>query len=76
MFQSLSKNIRRCYAHAEACAQMAKSVAIKEARKDFLHLEKGWLELARNYEYAAELINCANEYKRRRDRWWGLHSGP
>jgi hypothetical protein len=46
MLQGLSKEIRDCYARAEACARKAEQSFSEEMRADFLRLEQSWLTLA------------------------------
>jgi hypothetical protein len=71
MLKSLSKEVRGCYAHAEACARKAENAFNEEMRADFLSLEQSWLTLARSYEFAAQLLDYTNEARRVRDKWRG-----
>ena len=50
---NMSKEIRKCYAHAENCACEAKEATTEEARADLLQLERNWLKLAHSYEAVA-----------------------
>ncbi len=65
MLQTLSSQIRDCYAHAEACAGKAEAAFNDEMREDFLRLEKSWLTLARSYEFAVQLSDYVRQNKRR-----------
>jgi hypothetical protein len=68
LHDSLSKDIRDCYAHAASCARDAQTAGTGELRNDFLQLEKNWLKLARSYELALQLTAYTKETKRKRDQ--------
>ena len=47
MLESVSEEIRNCYAHAETCARQAAEQTDPKLREDFLALKAAWLKLAR-----------------------------
>ena len=52
----LTKEIEDCQAHAAHCARQAKNAACPNIREDFLRLEQNWLQLARSYEVARQIV--------------------
>jgi hypothetical protein len=52
----LSKEIEDCQAHAAHCARQAKNATCPSIREDFLRLEQNWLQLARSYEIAQQIV--------------------
>jgi hypothetical protein len=52
----LTKEIEDCQAHAAHCARQAKNAACPNIREDFLRLEQNWLQLARSYEVAQQIV--------------------
>jgi hypothetical protein len=50
----LSKSIRECYRFAEECKRLADMAQTESARADYLGMERRWLSLARNYEFAEQ----------------------
>jgi len=69
MLQGLSKEIRDCYARAEACARKAEQSFSEEMRADFLRLEQSWLTLARSYEFAVRLLDFTRHAKQQSESW-------
>ena len=55
MLNNLSEQIRQFYRHAEDCARKAAAETDPGLRKDFLQLEKRWLDLALSMEFAESL---------------------
>jgi hypothetical protein len=55
--QTLNERIRLCWRLASECAGKAKTAANNECRDDYLRIEKSWINLARSYEFAAQLLN-------------------
>lgn len=53
----LAKEIKECREHAAHCARKAMSASAEDVREDFLRLERSWLQLARSYEFAQEIMN-------------------
>jgi hypothetical protein len=53
----VTKQIEECRAHAAHCARQAKSTACPDIREDFRRLEQNWLQLARSYEVAQEIVS-------------------
>src|SRR6266566_1378468 len=47
MLESVSEEIRNCYAHADTCARQAAEQTDPKLREDFLALKAAWLKLAR-----------------------------
>jgi hypothetical protein len=54
--QNAIKEIEECRAHAAHCARQASEAACPAIREDFLRLEQNWLQLARSYERAQDLV--------------------
>ncbi|MFZ2076027.1 MAG: hypothetical protein WAV38_05115 [Xanthobacteraceae bacterium] len=54
----LTKEIEDCQAHAAHCARQAKNAAYPNIREDFLRLEQNWLQLARSYEVAQQIVTA------------------
>jgi hypothetical protein len=54
--RGISHQIDDCRAHAVRCARQAANAACLDIREDFLRLEQSWLQLARSYERARDLI--------------------
>jgi hypothetical protein len=71
VLQNLRKEIRDCYQRAERCARNAETALTEDVRKDFLDLEKFWLNFARSYESAQQLLDLCVESgeKIRKLRW-------
>ena len=55
MLQNLI-DIRECYLQAQQCRRWADVAPTQSAKADFLHMERCWLSLAHNYEFA-ELLS-------------------
>ena len=53
---ALTSEIEDCQAHAAHCARQAKGATCPNIREDFLRLEKNWLQLARSYETAQQIM--------------------
>jgi hypothetical protein len=53
---ALTKEIEDCQAHAAHCARQAKGATCPNIREDFLRLEQNWLQLARSYETAQQIV--------------------
>lgn len=54
----LTKEIEDCLEHAAHCARQAKGAACPNIREDFLRLEQNWLQLARSYEVARQIVTA------------------
>jgi uncharacterized membrane protein len=52
VLRKVRKEVRQCYARAEAARQEAEAAFSNEIRDDLLDLEESWLKLARSYEFA------------------------
>ncbi len=65
MLDSLSEQIRECYAHAEDCARKAAVQTDPGLKQDFLDMERRWLTLAKSYELSRRLGDFSSEAKRR-----------
>jgi len=50
MFETLSKEIRKCRRHAEECKRKSKIALTPSAIQEYLEIERRWLDLARSYE--------------------------
>jgi hypothetical protein len=55
---ALIKEIEDCQAHAAHCARQANNAACPNIREDFLRLEQSWLQLARSYEVAQQILSA------------------
>jgi hypothetical protein len=55
MFVTLSSEARECRLYAEHCADRARLQSDPQLRKDYLEMQRRWLALACNYEFAEEL---------------------
>jgi 16S rRNA U1498 N3-methylase RsmE len=53
----VTKQIEECRAHAAHCARQAKSATCPDIREDFRRLEQNWLQLARSYELAQQIVS-------------------
>jgi hypothetical protein len=61
MLPPLIKEIEDWQAHAAHCASQASNATCPHIRNDFRRLERSWLQLARSYEVAQQvLIGKAN----------------
>jgi len=58
----LSKEIEECRAHAAHCARQAKSAACPDICEDFRRLEQNWLQLARSYEVARQIVSPGTKF--------------
>jgi hypothetical protein len=67
LLENLSVEVRQCYEHAEECACQARAVRDEKLRADYLHLEQGWLKLARSYALQERLTLFTNETARRKN---------
>ena len=65
MLRKLTKEISKCYRHAEEARRTANAAADPGIRADFLDIERRWLFLARSYEFAERLSDFTGEAKRR-----------
>jgi hypothetical protein len=63
----LSKEIEECRAHAAHCARQAKSTACADIPEDFRRLEQNWLQLARSYEVAQQIVRPSTQSDNRND---------
>jgi hypothetical protein len=54
----ITKQIEECRAHAVHCAEQATNAGCPKIREDFLRLEQSWLQLARSYERARDLVGA------------------
>ena len=66
MLNNLSEQIRECLQHAEDCARKAAELPDSSLfRRDFLQLEKRWLELARSIEFGEQLDSFTKSIPKR-----------
>jgi hypothetical protein len=68
MLQSLSKDIRECYLQAEQCGRWAEVAPSQPVKMHFLDMERRWLSLAHNYEFAQRLSSFIEPFRRRNGR--------
>jgi hypothetical protein len=55
MLQNLTIDIRECYLQAQECRRWAETAPTQTVKLDFLDMERRWLSLAHNYEFAERL---------------------
>jgi hypothetical protein len=55
MLQNLNARVHNCLARAEEYGQRAKIEADPELARDYLEMERGWLTLARSYQFGESL---------------------
>jgi hypothetical protein len=65
MLESLSEQIRDCYAHAEDCAWKAAAQIDPRLKQDFLDMERRWLTLAKSCELTQRLGDFSKEAGRK-----------
>ena len=65
MLQTLSVDIRECYLLDEQCRRLAETALTPSAKTDFVDMERRWLSLARNYEFAERLPSFTKRFGRR-----------
>lgn len=68
MLESLSGQIRDCYAHAEDCARKGAAQTDPRLKQDFLDMERRWLALAKSYELSQRLGDFSKEAERKLGR--------
>jgi hypothetical protein len=64
MLQTLSVDIRECYLLAEQCRRLAETALTPSAKTDFVDMERRWLSLAHNYEFAERLSDSTAPRRR------------
>jgi hypothetical protein len=64
MLQNLIIDIRECYLLAEQCRRWAEIAPTSPAKVDFLDMERRWLSLAHNYEFAERLSDSTAPRRR------------
>ena len=65
MLQNLSKQVRECLQHAEDCAHRAKVEPDPNLQRDYIMMERRWLNLARSYQFAEQLETFSAHNKKR-----------
>jgi len=55
MVLQLTGEIAECYQYAAKARERAKRANDPATKQDFLNVERRWLSLARNYEFAEQL---------------------
>ena len=56
------KEIRECLRQAEECNRLSKTALTPSGVKDYLDMEKRWLNLARSYEFAERLSDFTKPF--------------
>ncbi len=64
MLQIITDDITECYGHAAECNRRAEKAQNHAVRDDFLNMERRWLWLARNHEFAQRLSEFGQEASR------------
>jgi hypothetical protein len=68
MLQTLSVDIRECYLLAEQCRRLAETALTPSAKTDFVDMERRWLSLAHNYEFAERLSDFTTPFSERNQK--------
>jgi hypothetical protein len=68
MLQKLTEEIAECYRHARECHERANQSPDPATKEDFFDMERRWLFLARNYEFAERLSRFTTEAQRHKKR--------
>jgi hypothetical protein len=68
MVQKLSSEISECYQHALENRRWADESRDPGSKQDFFAVERRWLQLAHNYEFAQHLSNFAEPFRRRKQQ--------
>jgi len=68
MLQTLSVDIRECYLLAEQCRRLAETALTASAKTDFVDMERRWLSLAHNYEFAERLSDFTTPFSERNQK--------
>jgi hypothetical protein len=68
MLQNLTIDIRECYLHAEQCRRWAEIEPMPSVKADFLEMERRWLSLAHNYEFAERLSDFTAPFSKRKQQ--------
>jgi hypothetical protein len=71
MLQKLKNEIGECLQHALECRRWGDESNDPGSKQDFLDMERRWLQLAHNYEFAERLSNFTEPFSRRKSR--GAH---
>jgi hypothetical protein len=66
MLLTLDSEISECYRQAAECSRGAAQSRDPLTKEDFLDMQRRWLCLAHNYEFAERLWNCAEPSGRRK----------
>lgn len=61
MIEETERKARLSYVQAETYARRARLAEIEEERDVLLRLQKGWLALARSYEFALQLLEFSRK---------------
>jgi hypothetical protein len=68
MLQKLTDEIAECYRHARECHERAKQSHDPATKEDLFNMERRWLSLAHNYEFAERLSRFTAEVRRHKKR--------
>jgi hypothetical protein len=68
MLQTLSVDIRECYLLAEQCRRLAETAVTPFAKTEFVDMERRWLSLAHNYEFAERLSDSTAPFSKRNQK--------
>jgi hypothetical protein len=66
MLQKLSDQVRSCLVLAQECRHKAEHAAHNELRDDYIQLQRQWLNLARSYQIAEDMLSAFYEHDRNR----------
>ena len=65
MLQNVSEQVRTCLRHAEQCGYRAKIEPDPNLARDYLDIERRWLNLARSYQFS-ESLEVFSKHNRKR----------
>ena len=64
MLDKLSEEIREYLRHAEECRRRASTALNPSAIQNYLEMERGWLTLARSYQFTERLSTFGEPFQR------------
>ncbi len=65
MLSQLTEEVRECLRHAEECAHRASIEPDPKLQRDFIDMERRWLNLARSHQFARQLKIVSGRNKER-----------
>jgi hypothetical protein len=68
MLHKLKNEMAECYQRALECRRWADESSDPDSKQDFRDMERRWIQLAHNYEFAERLSNFTEPFSRRKSR--------